>query len=65
MCILVCGAQGGLREDTLERNPGPATRAPGAAAPRYPGDELDYDVAEWHDDWKASAAAAAARARAN
>ena len=47
------GSQGNLREDTLDRNPGPATRV--AAAPRYAGDELDYDVAEFHEEWKKAA----------
>ena len=47
------GTQGNLREDTLDRNPGPATRV--AAAPRRAGDELDYDVAEFHGEWRAAA----------
>ena len=34
----------------MDRNPGPLTRV--TAVARYPGDELDYDVAEWHEDWK-------------
>ena len=35
--------QANLREDALDRNPGPLTRV--TAVARYPGDELDYDVA--------------------
>ena len=42
--------QANLREDALDRNPGPQTRVNAKA--RYPGDELDFDVTEWHDEWK-------------
>ena len=42
--------QANLREDALDRNPGPQTRV--NPKPRYAGDELDFDVTEWHDEWK-------------
>jgi hypothetical protein len=42
--------QANLREDALDRNPGPLTRV--NPKPRYAGDELDFDVTEWHDEWK-------------
>ncbi len=48
--LIIEGSQANLREDSLDRNPGPATRV--NAVPRYPGDELEYDVTEWHDEWK-------------
>jgi putative membrane protein len=58
--LIIEGSQGSLREDALDRNPGPATRV--AAVPRYAGDELDYDVAEFHEEWKEAAASGAAAA---
>jgi predicted membrane chloride channel (bestrophin family) len=48
--LIIEGSQANLREDSLDRNPGPATRV--NSVPRYPGDELEYDVTEWHDEWK-------------
>ena len=36
-----------MREDALDRNPGIQTRV--NELPRYPGDELDYDVVEFHN----------------
>ncbi len=53
--LIIEGSQANLREDSLDRNPGPATRV--APVPRYPGDELDFDVTEWHNEWKKAAAA--------
>ena len=53
--LIIEGSQANLREDALDRNPGPATRV--APAARYPGDELDYDVTEWHQEWKKDAEA--------
>ena len=53
--LIIEGSQANLREDALDRNPGPATRV--APATRYPGDELDYDVTEWHREWKKDAEA--------
>ena len=48
--------QNNLREDALDRNPGPATRVNGFSQ-RYAGDELDYDVTEFHLEWKKNAEA--------
>ncbi len=53
--LIIEGSQNNLREDSLDRNPGPATRV--TPVPRYAGDELDYDVAEFHEEWKKAAAA--------
>ncbi len=58
--LIIEGSQGNLREDALDRNPGPATRV--APVPRYAGDELDFDVSEFHEEWKRAAAAGAASA---
>lgn len=47
--LIIEGSQNNLREDALDRNPGPAT----ALNPsRYAGDELDFDVTTYHEEWK-------------
>ena len=48
--LIIEGSQNNLREDSLDRNPGPATRL--TPLSRYPGDELDFDVTEFHEEWK-------------
>ena len=48
--LIIEGSQNNLREDSLDRNPGPATRL--NLVSRYPGDELDFDVTEYHEEWK-------------
>ena len=48
--LIIEGSQNNLREDALDRNPGPLTRV--TEVPRYDGDELDFDVTEFHSDWK-------------
>jgi len=53
--LIIEGSQANLREDALDRNPGPKTRV--NEVPHFPGDELDFDVAEFHQEWKAAATA--------
>jgi len=50
--LIIEGSQNNLREDALDRNPGIMTRV--KEVPRYDGDELDFDVTEFHGDWKKS-----------
>jgi len=50
--LIIEGSQNNLREDSLDRNPGIKTRV--KELPRYDGDELDFDVTEFHEEWKKS-----------
>lgn len=52
--LIIEGSQANLREDALDRNPGIMTRV--VEQPRYDGDELDYDVTEFHTEWKKAVA---------
>jgi len=49
--LIIEGSQNNLREDSLDRNPGPKTML---KVPRKDGDELDFDVRDFHEEWKAS-----------
>jgi len=51
--LIIEGSQNNLREDALDRNPGPMTMV--GDRKRYDGDELDFDVTEFHTEWKKSA----------
>jgi len=51
--LIIEGSQANLREDALDRNPGLQTMV--GARTRYDGDELDFDVTEFHTEWKKSA----------
>ena len=42
-----------LKLDSFERIPGPSTRVNGK--PTYDGEELDFDYAEFHEEWLAEA----------
>ena len=49
---MIEGSQNNLREDTLDRNPGPMTMI--GERKQYHGDELEFDVTEFHTEWKRS-----------
>lgn len=49
--LIIEGSQGNLREDSLDRNPGPKTML---KVSRKDGDELDFDVRDFHEEWKAN-----------
>jgi len=50
--LMIEGSQNNLREDTLDRNPGPMTMV--GERKQYHGDELEFDVTEFHTEWKRS-----------
>lgn len=51
--LIIEGSQMNLKLDSFERIPGPSTRVNGK--PTYDGEELDFDFAEFHEEWLAEA----------